>query len=195
MDRPTISLIIPTISRATLARCLVSVRQQQWQAGDEVFLVGDGAQPIARALWEQFGLPGRYLEVPGPSNDWGHSVRNAVMPQAKADYIAGLDDDDEWVPGALATIRATIAENPDRPHMFRMRGAPCHGTAWKTREIAEKNVGTPMFVVPAAGQRWAQYTPRHGGDFNFIHNTAALWPADALVWREEVIALIRPTEK
>lgn len=188
----SLSLIIPTVSRPTLVRTLASLRTQPWGVGDEILLVGDGEQPTAKILWDQFGLPGRYIEVPGPSKDWGHSPRNLVMPLATGDYIAALDDDDQWTSDALATIRKAISACPDRPLMFRMTGAPCRGTVWKSKQVEYANVGTPMFVLPTAGKRWAKYTPRYGGDCDFIRDTLALWPTDSLVWREEVIAMIRP---
>lgn len=192
MAEPAITLIVPTIGRPTLARCLASLRRQTWRVEDEVLLVGDGPQPSARYLWDQFALPGRYLEVAGPYSDWGHTPRNRTMPRARGDYIAALDDDDQWVPDALVTIRAACAQALGRPLMFRMHGAPCGGTVWKSRELKHGNVGTPMFVLPAAGQRWGCYEPFHGGDAAFIQQTLALWPPRSLVWRPEVIALIRP---
>jgi hypothetical protein len=58
--------------------------------------------------------------------------------------------------------------------------------------VAVGNVGTPMFVLPAAGPRGA-WGRRYEGDYDFITSTLALWPAGALVWREEVIAHVWPT--
>lgn len=191
--RPTITLIIPTIGRPTLARALRSVRDQEWIAGDEVLLVGDGHVPSAASLWDQFSLPGRYLEVPGPSKDWGHTPRNLIMSEAKAEYIAALDDDDELATGAIATIRAALSRNPGRPHMFRMDGDPIVGTVWKTREVKLRNVGTPMFVLPTHGPR-AKYLPVHGGDHAFMWDTLAMWPPNSLVWREEIICHVRPRD-
>ncbi len=186
MSPPTLTLIIPTVGRPTLARALKSVRAQAWRPGDEVLLVGDGRTPVAASLWEQFGLPGRYLETNGPAKDWGHTPRNLTMGEARAEYIAALDDDDELAPNAIATIRAALAENPGRPHMFRMSGDPIVGTVWKERRVELRNVGTPMFVIPTAGPR-GTYKPFHGGDHAFMAETLSLWPADSLVWREEVI--------
>lgn len=195
VERPTITLIIPTIGRPTLAHTLRSVRGQAWIAGDEVLLVGDGPTPAARSLWRQFCLPGRYLEVPGPARDWGHTPRNLVMPQAAAAYLMALDDDDELTPGAVAAVRAALAAAPGRPHLFRMdaRSLPevC-AILWRDREVRHGNVGTPMLVLPSAGRRWGTYTPRYGGDCDFIRTTLALWPPASVVWREEIICTVRP---
>lgn len=195
MSKPTLSLIIPTVGRPTLARALKSVRAQSWIPGDEVLLIGDGRTPAAASLWEQFALPGRYIETNGPARDWGHTPRNLTMPEARADYIAALDDDDEWSPNALDTIRRAVTLNPGRPHMFRMEGEPCGGRLWKTREVKLRNVGTPMFVIPTTGRRWAKYESFHGGDHAFMVETLKLWPTESLVWREEVICRVRPNHK
>lgn len=185
----SISLILPTIGRPTLARTLRSIRGQDWRFGDEVLLVGDGHCQAARCLWGQFFLPGSYSEVAGPAGDWGHSVRNGAMLRAKAEYLMAIDDDDELTTDAVAIVRRALAAAPDRPHMFRMDGGP-HGKLWITREVRFGNVGTPMFVCPRHTQ--AAYTSRYGGDFDFMRDTLALYPPDALVWHEEVIAIIRP---
>jgi glycosyltransferase involved in cell wall biosynthesis len=188
----SLSILVPTVGRPTLARALRSLRGQGLGPADEVLLLGDGEQPVARSLFEQFGLPGRYVTVPGPSRDWGHTPRNLGMPLARGDWLLFLDDDDAFAPGALALVRAALAEGPGRPHLFRMLVVPEDVTLWRRREVAVGNVGTPMFVLPAAGPRGA-WGRRYEGDYDFITSTLALWPAGALVWREEVIAHVWPT--
>ena len=188
----SLSILIPTVSRPTLARTLRSLRGQDLWPGDEVLLVGDGEQPVARSLFEQFGLPGRYVTVPGPSRDWGHTPRNRSMALARGAWLLFVDDDDACAPGAVAMVRSALAENPARPHLFRMHLVPQGVTLWRRREVVLGNVGTPMFVLPTAGPR-GEWGRGYGGDCEFITSTLARWPADALVWREEVIAHVWPT--
>lgn|GEM_PF-3135835 len=189
--RPTISLLLPTISRPSLAGALRSLQTQAWEPGDEVILIGDGRQPEARRMWESAGLPGRYVEVPGPSGDWGHTPRNLIMGEARGDYLMALDDDDELSPNAIATIRAALRLAPGRPHLFRMR-LHHHGgrIVWHDREIQLGNVGTSMFVTPSG--RVGRYRPWYGGDSDFIRETCSYYP-DPPVWREEVICEICPS--
>lgn len=189
---PTISLIIPTISRPSLARTLASVRRQPWRDGDEVILVGDGRQEIAEELWYQFRIPGRYMEVPGPSKNWGHAPRNIVMPTACGEWLMALDDDDELTTNALDIVRRAIARHSDRPHIFRMEGHPTVGTVWKTPELVQGNVGTPMFVCPNDPNRLGRFNPdRYAGDFDFFRETCEHYP-EGPVWNEETICLVRP---
>lgn len=189
----TLSLIVPTIGRPTLARALLSLRRQAWRAGDEVLLVGDGPQLVARSLWEQFHLPGRYLEVPQTSPpDWGHTPRNLTHSLARGAYLMALDDDDELTSGAVATVRASLAVNPSRPHLFRMSGDLNVGTVWKVKDVRLGNVGTPMFVTPNDSAKLGRYASRHGGDCDFIRETCSFY-SDGPVWREEIICAIRPS--
>jgi glycosyltransferase involved in cell wall biosynthesis len=193
-DALSLSILIPTVSRPTLVRTLRSIRAQTLEPGDEVLLLGDGDQPVARSLFEQFGLPGRYISFPGPCRDWGATPRNQAMRLARAGWLLFLDDDDAFAPGALACVRSALAENPGRPHLFRMYIVPEGRTLWARREVALGNVGTPMFVLPAGGPLGV-WGSRYGGDLDFLVSTLARWPAQALVWREEVIALIWPARE
>jgi glycosyltransferase involved in cell wall biosynthesis len=188
---PTISLIIPTIGRPSLARAIASVRLQRWLPGDEVIVVLDGPQPVTRELVGQFHLPIRLIEIVGPSNDWGHTPRNIAMPQATGTHLMALDDDDELTPDAVDRVRQALRAAPDQPHIFRMSGHPDVGTAWKVPTICEGNVGTPMFVCPNVPGKLGRYAPRYGGDFDFIRDTCGHYP-DGPVWHEGVICRVRP---
>lgn len=189
----TVSLVIPTVSRSTLARTLLSLRGQPWIPGDQVLLVGDGPQPQARELWDQFNLPGRYLETPYRLGHWGHGLRNWVFDtaQARGKWIAALDDDDTWLSSALATIRDAIRTEPSRPHIFKMRDAPIVGTVWNEPEIRHANVGTPMLVCPNDPARLGRYAPLYGGDCDFIRDTCGFY-AEGPAWHEDVICWVRP---
>ena len=195
VESPTISLVIPTVSRPTLARTLASVAGQLWIPGDEVILVLDGPQPIARELAGQFHLTIRVIEVPGPSKNWGHTPRNLVNQSAIGTHLMNLDDDDELTGNAVEVVRRAIAATPDRPHIFRMSGHPAVGTVWKEKTIREGNVGTPMIVTPNIAGKVAQFNPnRYAGDFDFIRQTCELYP-DGPIWNEEVICKVRPHDR
>lgn len=190
---PTFSLVIATVGRPSLFRALMSVRRQDWMPGDEVLLIADGPSRVARGLWNQMNLPGRYLETPRRLGYWGHGIRNWIMDtrQAHGDFIVALDDDDELAPDAILTIRELVAKNPTRPHIFRMSGAPVVGTVWKKQEVREGNVGTPMMVFPNNPGKLARFTHRYGGDFDFCRDTCAFYP-EGPIWCKEVICHVRP---
>ncbi|AMV30191.1 Glycosyl transferase family 2 [Gemmata sp. SH-PL17] len=191
----TISLVIATISRPTLARTLRSLRGQAWEPGDEVLLVGDGPQPVAAELFGQFGLPGRYIEHTGKTGTWGHHARNWVFDSRRATgtHVMALDDDDEYTPDAIATVRAALRLAPDRPHIFRMSGHPTAPLIWRPGQpvLTVGNLGTPCLVFPNDPERLGRYGMRYPGDCDFAATTCAQYP-DGPVWREEVICRVRP---
>lgn len=196
MAEPTISLVIATISRPTLARTLASLVGQVWTAGDEVLVVGDGFQPIARELCEQFArrLPLRYVENPGPRGMWGHHARNMVLDtrQARGAYLMALDDDDEYTSGAIASARAAFDEcREPRPHIFRMSGHPSCALLWSEPVFRVGNFGTPCIALPNDPARLGRYGMTYAGDFAFAESTCAHYPSGP-VWREEVVCAVRP---
>ncbi len=200
--RPTLTLVIPTIGRPTLARTLDSLRGQPWGPGDAVLLVCDdpAAAPVVRELYPQFGLPVRYHET-AKLGHYGHGVRNWVQGSrlVKTTHRAQLDDDDVWMPDALRTVRAAITEEPARPHIFKMdwRNAGEHRPAadrpvlWAEPVMREANVGTPMLVAPFDPSKDAEWEPRYNGDFAHIAGTCARYPGGP-VWHNDVICYTRP---
>lgn len=196
MAEPTISLVIATIGRPTLARSLASLRCQEWIPGDEVLVVGDGTQPVARELCGLFAnaLPLRYLENPGPTGLWGHHARNWVLDAklCRGAYLMALDDDDEYTPGAIAAARAAFAASAEpRPHIFRMSGHPSCALLWAEPVLRVGSFGTPCIAAPNDPARLGRYGHRYTGDFDFAESTCAAYPGGP-AWREEVICRVRP---
>ena len=194
MGDVTVSVVIATIARPTLARTLRSLRRQAWAPGDEVLLVGDGPHPVAAELFAQMGLPGKYLEHTGTTGTWGHHARNWVMDarQAAGSHLMALDDDDEYDPDAVANVRAALAAAPDRPHVFRMTGHATAPVIWRPGHpvLEPGNLGTPCIVVPNDPDRLGRYGMHYTGDFEFCASTCAFYPGGP-VWREEPICQVR----
>ncbi len=189
MTHGSVAIITPTLGRPTLARTLESLLPQLGPH-DEWFVIGDGPQPFARSLVERCSDDRiRYLEVQEPRSTYGNSQRNHAMRTARADWLLFLDDDDELLPGALASVRSTRERVPQ---MFRMDYRPRNAILWQEQVVREGNVGGGMFVVPRVAGRWTIWPEVHEpcvGDFHFIRSTLALWPDDALQWRREIIYL------
>jgi len=186
-----LAVIVPTSGRGTLPRTLRSIADQELALGDEVLLVTDGPLSFAADTFRRSGLPGRCVEIE-PTRDFGGSQRNRGMDLATADYLLFMDDDDIYEPGAFATIRSALRDAPDLPHLFRMRYAADGRVLWADRVVRHGNVSTQMILFPnrAGLVRWDSY---HGHDFRFVANNLA-GQSTRLVWREEIIAVIRPHE-
>lgn len=194
---PTITVVIPTIGRPTLARTLASLAGQAWAPGDAVLLVGDGGPRLcARELWEQFRLPGQYLETPWQMGSWGHPLREWVQREglAKTSHRWQMDDDDAAWPGAIQTIRAAITAAPDRPHLFRMdfgRQQWDRPILWDRPELREGFIGTPCLVAPTDARFSQRWPARYGGDYDHIRAVCEAAPAGP-VWVPQVVCVCRP---
>jgi len=110
-SRPRISVIIPTHNRpAPLARAISSVRSQTW-TDYEILVVDDGSNdPVAMAL---DGFPDARLRLLAhPCRRGAAAARNTGLRAARGDYVAFLDDDDEWVPQKLERQLAQFTAAP-----------------------------------------------------------------------------------
>jgi glycosyltransferase involved in cell wall biosynthesis len=101
MSAPTVSVVVPTHRRGALVvRAVHSVLAQTW-TDLEVIVVQDGvdtATTAALAAVDDRRL--RTIHLPEPQG--GSGARNAGVSAARAEWIAFLDDDDEWQPEKLA---------------------------------------------------------------------------------------------
>lgn len=185
---PTLSVIIPTLGRMTLARTLASIRAQQRVEGDEVLVVQDGpASESTRRIVAEAGV-GRYIATGVEARDFGSTPRNRGMDEARGDLLLFMDDDDVYRPGAFEAIRSAAARHPGRPMMFRNWVKVLGRTRWADKTVRPVNVGTPMFVVPNVPARLGRWPGYRGEDFAFIHATLRKWPVGALVWEPFIIA-------
>jgi glycosyltransferase involved in cell wall biosynthesis len=98
---PMVSVIIPTLRRPTLLRrALASVFCQTWQEL-EVIVVVDGPDSDTVAVLQTIEDP-RLRMIINPHSLTAAGARNAGIDSAKGEWIAFLDDDDEWLPEKLA---------------------------------------------------------------------------------------------
>lgn len=87
---------------ATIRDALDSARTQSFQ-DFEILVIDDGSSDNSADLAEEFGA-----RVIRQSNTGLGGVRKRLVEEAKGDYIAFLDHDDEWTPEKLQTDLAAI---------------------------------------------------------------------------------------
>jgi hypothetical protein len=75
--------------------------------------------------------------------------------------IVFLDDDDEWVPGALDAMRRFATEHPGRVGIFMIR-YKFHRDQWHRKSLSE--YCTPMSVVPNVPGRVGTFGPASTSD-------------------------------
>lgn len=102
--KPLVSVIIPTYKRLDLLRRAVASAKAQDYPAIEIIVVGDNCPDLAQAEIEgalTFNLVDNH-------RDYGASPRNYGISMASGEYIAYLDDDNEWTPDHVSSIMAAI---------------------------------------------------------------------------------------
>lgn len=98
--KPIVSVIIPTRNRPVLVRRAVQSALTQTFKDIEVIVVIDGLDEATGVDLSQINDP-RLTVIELPNNLGGCGSRNAGVTEAKGEWIAFLDDDDEWLPQKL----------------------------------------------------------------------------------------------
>ena len=102
MDKDFVSVIIPTHNRADIVeRAVKSVLNQTYQKF-EIIVISDGSEDNTDAVMERICNEDpriRYISY-HPAKG-GNIARNIGIDNAKCDFIAFLDDDDEWHPDKI----------------------------------------------------------------------------------------------
>lgn len=107
---PAFSVVIPLYNKArTIARCLTSVARQSWREF-EAIVVDDGSTDGGGRIARQFPDP-RFRVLEQPNRGEG-AARNRGIAEARGDWIALLDADDEWDPPFLEAMRELAQRYP-----------------------------------------------------------------------------------
>lgn len=193
---PSFTIMLPTVGRPTLERTLDSIAVQRFGPEDRVMMISDGYNPRVEQVFKDYQakMPIDLCVVDGPNNDWGHTPRNIMMPHVRTTHIHHMDDDDIYAsPETLSTIREHVIENPDVPHIYKVRFADNGRIIWFAKGLIEfANVTTIGFVHPHLKGKYAFWPPRIGGDFEFWRDTQAHYKPDALIWHNDVLFVARP---
>ena len=162
----TLSILLAAGGRRTIKRTLKSI-VPQLEPGDEVMIIRDD------------------------SGDAGDTPRNEGMPRAAGTHLLFMDDDDVYVPDALAKMRRFADANPGRIGIFRMEYT-VGPKRWQVPELRNRNVSTQIFCVPNVPGKlgaWEHRGTVHG-DYTFIEETARLQGEPVFV--DEVTVRVRP---
>jgi hypothetical protein len=168
----TFTIILATAGRPTIKHTLASIAPQL-EPGDELFILRDD------------------------SGDAGDTPRNETMHRAAGTHLLFIDDDDEYVPDALARIRRFADAHPGRIGLFKMKHV-VGTTHWRDREVYYGNLSTQTFCVPnIPGKlgRWHRIERLNRdepyiGDYVFLKETIELQGEPIFV--DEVTVLVRP---
>jgi succinoglycan biosynthesis protein ExoO len=167
MRDPLFSVVVPLYNKGPhVARCLDSILSQ---AGPEfeVVVVDDGSSDGSLETAQAYAAKDGRIRVlrrdrPGPG---GYAARNLGSREAKGEWIAFLDADDEWMPLFLAELERLAARFPEAgcmcgSYIIRDEGErdALNPFAARRAGASPSLVGVVEFVREAAAKRWPMHT-------------------------------------
>lgn len=157
---PKFDIILPTIVNGpgrSLFNALNSVTRQSYENWT-LYVVADSTA-IPSTLVQSFPQPNiRWLEIDTSELDSGTVARNHGITHGDAEWIAYLDDDDEWKTKHLQTLVDLIEENPEAiavctsGQSFKVRGTKKRGTKSGQKKLLNVDTGS-IYTVGMAHRR------------------------------------------
>lgn len=155
-NKPLISVVIPTYKcRGGLKRAIESVLCQTY-SNFEIIVVDDNTAGDEYRIQTEIIMNG-YIRnskinyIKHSHNRNGAAARNTGINAAKGEYIAFLDDDDEWLPEKLDKQLLYIKEHPEHDCVYCLAR---HGDKPEPTIPYEGNA-----IVPMLTNRTKMYTP------------------------------------
>ena len=209
MTGPLVTVVIPTTGRPGLVlRALASVLGQTHAALD-VAVVVDGPNPqTVAALATVADERLRVLQTPQPAG--AGAARNFAAASARGEWIAFLDDDDQWLPEKLERQLAAAAGRAVLVSC-RSRVQTSHGTeVWprtlytgqmpideylfdrRTLFRGDAHVGTSSFLLPTALFARTQFsTDRQNEDTTLLLRVTKAAGAAVVMVPETLVVLFK----
>jgi glycosyltransferase involved in cell wall biosynthesis len=125
-----VSVVIPTIGRPSLGAAVASAHRQEGHDVEVVVVFDTETVPVDAS---SISGPVRFLCTGGGRG--GGAARNLGVAASTGDYLAFLDDDDEWLPGKLDHQLAAATEIEQRG------GLPVVGSRVLQRRAASDVIG------------------------------------------------------
>jgi glycosyltransferase involved in cell wall biosynthesis len=182
-NRRVSAIVIFRDESAFLEQAIQSVRAQTFSDW-ELLLVDDGSVDGSTELARRHAAaePGRirYLEHSGHENRGMSASRNLGVRNATGPYLAFLDGDDTWLPGALA---AQVASLEGQPNAAMVYGPIRYWFSWtgepmdEDRDYVEPTGYPPNVLLPPPGPL-----------SRFLRDRAAV-PSGILVRRQAALAI------
>ena len=114
MNKPLISIIIPTFNRASmLDNSIESVRQQTFSDWELIIVDDASTDETENVIRKHMAEDIRIRYIKHNSNIGANATRNRGIQESSGDYIAFLDDDDRWNPDKLSLQYDYFKEHPD----------------------------------------------------------------------------------
>lgn len=196
---PVVSVVIPTVGRATLTETLDSLDAQPEAGLLEVLVIadtyggltGDLEQARDHIRHERDAARYVWLEVDDGRHCWGHPQRTAGARAARGRYVWFSQDDNIAALGALEAVqRGIAAQDHPRPLFFRWL-APWRELIWRGPDLRLGNIDADCLVLPRSIAENVTWGLRYEGDFDAACAAAQLADGD-IDWRDALISIARP---
>ncbi len=164
-----VSAVIPTRERAVLVVRAVASALRQSYSNMEVIAVIDGPDAATAAALSTIHDP-RLRVLALRECAGGAAARNAGVAEARGEWIAFLDDDDQWLPGKIEA-QMTIAKS-----------AGCADPIVSCRFVAQTGAGEYVWPsrLPAEGESTSDYLLVRDG----IHRTEGFIATPTILCRK-----------
>lgn len=101
-ETPLVSVVLPTYDRPERLRRAVESVNEQTYGNVELIVVDDHSSTPAEQVLADYSFEGlRVRHIRHAENEGANTARNNGIEAARGEFIAFLDDDDEWVPTKL----------------------------------------------------------------------------------------------
>lgn len=172
---PLVSAVIPTHKRPTLLLRAVRSALGQTYENLEVIVVIDGVEPETATMLAELNDP-RLKTITLEQNRGGNTARNIGISTARGEWIALLDDDDEWMPekttrqiSFLSTVDPSTnfvvcryrQADTGFGHQVLPRDFPLPGEEWSEFLLSRRNIpGMLTYLVRREFIRAIPFTER-----------------------------------
>ena len=127
---PTVTVVIPTCNRASLVTTAIESALRQTLRDIEVFVVDDCSDDETRAAVSALLRDPRLRYIRHDTRRGAPAARNEAIRKSSGEFVAFLDDDDEWRPKKLEA----------QVEVFR-RGGPDVGVVYSSYEVVDRKTG------------------------------------------------------
>ena len=100
---PTVTVGIPAYNTGErLRRAVTSVQKQTWEGSLEILIYNDGSIDDTMDIAKELAHEDHRIRIIGSSKNMGRPhARNSLLHEARGQYFAWQDSDDEWCPEKL----------------------------------------------------------------------------------------------
>jgi glycosyltransferase involved in cell wall biosynthesis len=172
MNQPLVSAVIPTRDRAALVLRAIASALRQSYSNMEAIVVIDGPDDDTAAALSTIHDP-RLRVLTLTKCAGGAGARNAGVAEVRGEWIAFLDDDDEWLPGKIEA------------QMMMTASAGCAEPIVSCRFVARTGAGEYVWPsrLPAEGESISDYLLVRDG----LHRTEGFIATPTILCRKSLL--------